>query len=135
MDKRTLEILETVARANMKAELDNDSYDGEEKCHKRAMDAVNKYIELKKLENEDLRAKREEEEHELRVKEHELNVKNSRWSHILGCITLFFTTFVGPILTMAINERHLNTVCQLENIDSVTSTGGKSLLRGMFNFR
>lgn len=120
MEDKTLEALDNVAQINLRLELEGDA-DLEELRHKRAMEALNKYCEVAKLKNE--------------AQKVENDKKDSRWNRIIAITGLIATVIVTPLITMAINDHHLRIVCQLENVDTLTSTGGKNLLRGMFKFK
>lgn len=127
MKQEAIDALEEVIQVNLEAELGAESDKDVSEAHKRAMDVLNKYCEIKRYENDSKNA-------ELEEKEHDLHKQDSKWNRIIAIAGLVVSVVITPFITMAINDHHLRTVCQLENIDSITSTGGKSLLRGMFKF-
>ena len=125
MENKTKELLSKVSENRLDRALASGNPDDAKAAFKEAMEAVDRQIELTKLElSHDEQIKKEE----LRVKE----AKVDRWIRIGEIVAV---SILSPLIGYGIKRGLTKLVCTYEKTDSFTMTPGKSGIGSFFRFK
>ena len=91
---------------------------------KQAMDAIDRQIELSKID-----AANDEQ-----LKKQELAQKEAKINMIIRCVELGLVTLAVPVIQYCCNMRYAKVMCNFEKDYTFTTSAGRSLSR-LFQFR
>lgn len=140
MNKANKELLEQVVNTKLELVLDSTDEEKEDKIiFKEAMDAIDRTIELDKLEAAERefkeKLKADEKEREEKLKADEMFKKQQiKWDLVKFGIELGATVILIPTINYAFNTRYATRICNFEKDYTFTTTPGKGL-GSLFRFR
>ena len=125
MDEKNRELLTEVIEDRLNCALTHDTGSDESKvAFKEAMEAVDRQIELSKLD-----ATSKEQAEEKLVKE-----KNAKWDRWIRCGEIALAMLAVPVMEHMFKRRYMKEVCTFEKDYTFTTSAGKGL-SSVFRFK
>lgn len=116
------EVIEDRLNTALTADVDSDV---SKVAFKEAMEAVDRQIELSKLE-----ASSQEQAEEKLVKE-----KNAKWDRWIRCGEIVLAMLAVPVMDHMFKRRYMKDVCMFEKDYTFTTTAGKHGSSSLFRFK
>lgn len=120
MLKKNRDLLEEVTQNRLEEALSSTDDDKKAAAFKEAMEALNKQIEISKID-----ASNDEEESKL---------KEAKKDRIIRCVELGATVLLTPVLDYAFKKSFAKIICSFEKDYTFTTTAGKTF-GGLFRFK
>ncbi|MDR1549077.1 MAG: hypothetical protein LBT06_10880 [Hungatella sp.] len=118
MNKDNKELLESIIAKKLAAALYDDDKDDEK--FKEAMKAIDRQIEINKLENSSI--------------EQDQAKKDSKWGMIIKAAEIGATILIVPTIDYLCKRAFAERICTFEREDTFRTQAGKSL-SGLFRFK
>ena len=126
MDEKNKGLLTEVIEDRLNTALTSEVGSDESKiAFKEAMEAVDRQIELSKLD-----ASSQEQAEEKLVKE-----KNAKWDRWIRCGELALAMIAVPVMDHLFKRRYMKDVCMFEKDYTFTTTPGKQGSSSLFRFK
>lgn len=117
MNKKNKQLLEEVIQERLELALNADDNEVSDAAFECAMRAIDRQIEIDRVNFESLNTRERMEEEK---------VKDKRDS-IIKCLEIGATIIAAPIITAKINKTFAHMLCEFEKDYNFTTTAGKSL--------
>lgn len=125
MNEHNKNLLDEVIKDRLeKALYDDADSDEANVTFRQAMEAVDREIELSKIE-----ASREEQ-----TKKQELAAKEAKRTLVIRCIEIGAVTVAAPVIGYLFNRSFARDICNFEKDYTFTTSAGRSLSK-LFNFK
>lgn len=137
MEDKNRELLSKVIEERLERALDSDATPEDAKTNfKEAMDAVDRQIELTKLDaSHEEQIKKQELEKEKQIRDEELRVKEARKDRWIRIGEIAAVSIISPIIGYCVKRSFAKMICTFEKTDSFTMTPGKSGISSFFRFK
>lgn len=135
MDSRNRELLNKVIERRLSSVLEADSEEERGKKFNEAMEAVDRQIELSKLDaswEEQIEKRKLEEKESIRDKE--FKEKEAKKTMIIRIVEIATTLILSPIIDHATKKAFAKLICNFEKDYTFTTLAGKSL-SSLFRFK
>lgn len=137
MEDKNRELLSRVIEERLERVLKSDAEsDNAKSDFKEAMEAVDRQIELTKLDaSHEEQLKKQELEKEKQVREEELRMKEAKKDRWIRVAEIAAVSIVSPIIGYYTKRSFAKLICAYEKTDSFTMTAGKSGISSFFRFK
>ena len=137
MEDKNRELLSQFIEKRLERALSSDATSDESKSDfKEAMEAVDRQIELTKLDtSHEEQIKKQELEKEKQIREEELRVKEAKKDRWIRIGEIAAVSIIAPIIGYCTKLGLTKVICAFEKNDSFTMTPGKSGISSFFRFK
>lgn len=126
MTKRNMELLDEVIKNRLEqVQHPNAESEEDKQAFREAMEALNKRIELEKIE-----AARQEQ-----ISNEVVKVEESKKDRWLQIILFAGTAILVPVVQHISTSSHMKKLCNFEKDYTFTTSAGRSLASGLFRFK